>query len=78
MSEPVTVEISSERDSPVIRVTIEEEVASMSVGLSLVQKKKRGAQQPMFLVQKKQKTRTSVRALEEEPAQTCPSNSGVE
>ena len=41
-SEPITVEISSERESPVGLVKIEEEVASMAIGSSSVPKKKRG------------------------------------
>ena len=41
-SEPIPVEISNERDSPVIGVTIEQEKTSMSVGSSSILKKKRG------------------------------------
>ena len=44
LSESITVEISSMRDSSVIGVTIEEEVENMTVGSSSVPKKKRGAQ----------------------------------
>ena len=40
-SEPITVEISSERESPVGPVTIEEEVTSMLMGSSSIPNKKR-------------------------------------
>ena len=56
------VDISSEWDSPVRLVTIEDEIASMLIGSSSVSKKRR--------------TRTSTRAVEE-VAQTGPSSSGV-
>ena len=57
-SEPVTVETSSERDSLVIEITIEEEIGSMSMGSSSIPKKKRGVQRPMSLIQKKKHTTT--------------------
>ena len=42
-SEPIMVEILSERESPVEPVTIEEEVASMPIGsLSVLKKKRKG------------------------------------
>ena len=44
LPEKVTVYIFGERYSPVIKVPIKEEIASMSVGSSSVPKKKRGAQ----------------------------------
>ena len=78
LRELVTVDISSERDLLVIRITIEEEVASMLVGSSWVPKKKRGVQCPMSPVQKKWQTITSARPQEEVLAQTGPSTSGAE
>ena len=72
--EKVIVDISSERDSPVVGVTIEEEVEIMWVGSSSVPKKKRGAPWPMSPVQKKQHSRTSTQPQEEAPTQTGPSN----
>ena len=42
-SDPITVKILSEKDSPVSLVTIEEEVSSILIGSSSVLKKKRGA-----------------------------------
>ena len=71
-SEPITVEISSECDSPVIPVTIMEEIASMQIGLSSVSKKKRNAQKYNSLAPQKRQTRTSTRVVEE-VAQTGPS-----
>ena len=76
-SEQVTVDISSERDSPIIKVTIEEEVSSMSMRSSLVLKKKRRAQQTATAILKKQETKTSMRTQEEAPTQMGPSSLGV-
>ena len=56
-SGPVTFDVSSEKDSPVFKVTIEEEFASIPVGSSSVPNKKRGVQQPTSPVQKKRQTR---------------------
>ena len=69
----VMVEISSERDSPFAPVTIEEEVASMSIGSSSIIKKKRKGQNPSSLMPKKRQTRTSTMAAEE-VAQAGPSS----
>ena len=57
-SEPVIVDTSSDRDSLVIEVTIEEEIGSMSMGSSSIPKKKRGVQRPMSPIQKKKHTTT--------------------
>ena len=64
-SEPITVYISSERESPVIPVMNEEEVASMEIGSSSVLKKKRKGHSPSSPVLKNKPTRTSARAEEE-------------
>ena len=75
-SEPITIDISSEMESPIGLVTIEEEIASILIGSSSVSKKKRKGQRPSSPVPKKRHTRTYTRAAKE-VAQTGPSRSGV-
>ena len=75
-SEPIMVDISSEKESPVGLVTVKEEVASMQIGSSSVPKKKRKGQKSSSSAPKKNHTRTSAR-VEEEVVQMGPSSSGV-
>ena len=70
------VEISSERDSPVRPVTIEEEIPSMPIGSSLVLKKKRKGENPSSLMSRKRQSRTFTREAEE-ATQMGPSSSRV-
>ena len=65
LREQVSVDILSEMESPFTPVTIEEQVASMLFGSSLVPKKKRKGQKHISSVSKKRHTRTSARAAKE-------------
>ena len=58
------MEISSERESPVGPVTIQEEVKSMPIGSSSVPKKKRKGHKPSSLALQKRKTKKYTREAE--------------
>ena len=55
------VEISSERESPVVLVTIAKEVSSMLIESSSVPKKKRKGHRPSSSMLKKRQNRTFAR-----------------
>ena len=75
-SDPIIVDISSERDLPIRLVTIVEEITSKPIGSSSIPKKKRKAQNTISLVPQNRQTRTSTRVAEE-AAWMGPSSSGV-
>ena len=58
LSNPDAIEISSEKESPIRPMNIEEEVMIMSVGSSLIPKIKRHAQKPSSTLPPKRHTYT--------------------
>ena len=70
-SEPITVDILSERESPVGPVTIKEEVAYVD-RIIVSAEEEEGGKHPSSPAQKKRHTRSSVQAQEEEAVQAGP------
>ena len=71
------IEISSEYESPIQPMAVEEEIMSMPVGSSSILKRKRQTQRPSPTPPEKRQTRTSVRMRGEGITQIGSSSSGA-